>query len=117
MERHDKIQSFKPETYWILQAKVGPQLSQTHFYHLTQQNTKSKAVPWFDAQVFKGKDSPLTLDWSRVRVFDREVGQMFVNLAKTSKDAKVGATLYYHYNSYDFVRLSLAPEADVVALR
>lgn len=42
--------------------------------------------------MFKGKDSPLTLDWSRVRVFDREVGQMFVNLAKTSKDAKVGAT-------------------------
>lgn len=22
MERHDKIQSFKPETYWVLQAKV-----------------------------------------------------------------------------------------------
>ncbi|XP_035514774.1 LOW QUALITY PROTEIN: DNA topoisomerase 3-beta-1 [Morone saxatilis] len=60
VERHDKIQSFKPETYWILQAKV-----------------------------FKGKDSPLTLDWNRVRVFDREVGQMFVNLAKTSRDAQV----------------------------
>ncbi len=24
VERHDKIQSFKPETYWILQAKVNP---------------------------------------------------------------------------------------------
>lgn len=24
VERHDKIQSFKPETYWILQAKVTP---------------------------------------------------------------------------------------------
>lgn len=23
VERHDKIQSFKPETYWVLQAKVG----------------------------------------------------------------------------------------------
>lgn len=23
VERHDKIQSFKPETYWILQAKVN----------------------------------------------------------------------------------------------
>lgn len=22
VERHDKIQSFKPETYWVLQAKV-----------------------------------------------------------------------------------------------
>ncbi|XP_026043499.1 DNA topoisomerase 3-beta-1 isoform X3 [Astatotilapia calliptera] len=60
VERHDKIQSFKPETYWVIQAKV-----------------------------FKGKESPLTLDWNRVRVFDREVGQMFVNLAKTSRDAQV----------------------------
>ncbi|KAM9360894.1 DNA topoisomerase 3-beta-1 [Symphorus nematophorus] len=60
VERHDKIQSFKPEMYWVLQAKV-----------------------------FKGKESPLTLDWNRVRVFDREVGQMFVNLAKTSREAQV----------------------------
>uniref|UniRef100_A0A3Q0REG7 DNA topoisomerase n=1 Tax=Amphilophus citrinellus TaxID=61819 RepID=A0A3Q0REG7_AMPCI len=60
VERHDKIQSFKPETYWVLQAKV-----------------------------FKGKESPLILDWNRVRVFDREVGQMFVNLAKTSREAQV----------------------------
>uniref|UniRef100_A0A8C1CFJ1 DNA topoisomerase n=1 Tax=Cyprinus carpio carpio TaxID=630221 RepID=A0A8C1CFJ1_CYPCA len=60
VERHDKIQSFKAEAYWVVQAKV-----------------------------FKGKDSPLTLDWDRVRVFDRDVGQMFVNMAKTAKEAKV----------------------------
>uniref|UniRef100_A0A671PTG0 DNA topoisomerase n=1 Tax=Sinocyclocheilus anshuiensis TaxID=1608454 RepID=A0A671PTG0_9TELE len=60
VERHDKIQSFKPEAYWVVQAKV-----------------------------FKGKDSPLILDWDRVRVFDRDVGQMFVNVAKTAKEAKV----------------------------
>uniref|UniRef100_A0AAQ4RS33 DNA topoisomerase n=1 Tax=Gasterosteus aculeatus aculeatus TaxID=481459 RepID=A0AAQ4RS33_GASAC len=60
VERHDKIQSFKPETYWVLQAKV-----------------------------FRGKDGPLTLDWNRVRVFDRDVGQMFVNMAKTSREAQV----------------------------
>uniref|UniRef100_A0A8C5ADQ4 DNA topoisomerase n=1 Tax=Gadus morhua TaxID=8049 RepID=A0A8C5ADQ4_GADMO len=60
VERHDKIQSFKPETYWVIQAKV-----------------------------FKGKDGPLTLDWDRGRVFDREAGQMFVNLAKTSREARV----------------------------
>uniref|UniRef100_A0A8C2W7N7 DNA topoisomerase n=1 Tax=Cyclopterus lumpus TaxID=8103 RepID=A0A8C2W7N7_CYCLU len=60
VERHDKIQSFKPETYWVIQAKV-----------------------------FRGKDSPLTLDWNRVRVFDRDVGQMFVNLTKTSREAQV----------------------------
>ncbi|XP_041957877.1 DNA topoisomerase 3-beta-1 isoform X2 [Alosa sapidissima] len=60
VERHDKIQSFKPEMYWVVQAKV-----------------------------FKGKESPLALDWDRGRVFDREVGQMFVNLAKTAREAKV----------------------------
>uniref|UniRef100_A0A672RCY9 DNA topoisomerase n=1 Tax=Sinocyclocheilus grahami TaxID=75366 RepID=A0A672RCY9_SINGR len=60
VERHDKIQSFKPEAYWVVQAKVS-----------------------------SGKDRPLTLDWDRVRVFDRDVGQMFVNMAKTAKEAKV----------------------------
>uniref|UniRef100_A0A8C1SQ49 DNA topoisomerase n=1 Tax=Cyprinus carpio TaxID=7962 RepID=A0A8C1SQ49_CYPCA len=60
VERHDKIQSFKAEAYWVVQAKVS-----------------------------SGKDSPLTLDWDRVRVFDRDVGQMFVNMAKTAKEAKV----------------------------
>uniref|UniRef100_A0AAR2JDV6 DNA topoisomerase n=1 Tax=Pygocentrus nattereri TaxID=42514 RepID=A0AAR2JDV6_PYGNA len=60
VERHDKIQSFKPETYWVIQAKV-----------------------------FKGKESPITLDWDRVRVFDREIGQMFVNMTKTGREALV----------------------------
>lgn len=27
VERHDKIQSFKPETYWVIQAKVNHDLS------------------------------------------------------------------------------------------
>ncbi|KAK2522924.1 Top3b [Columba guinea] len=60
VERHDKIQSFKPETYWVLQAKVNPE-----------------------------KESSLTLDWDRVRVFDREIAQMFLNITKTAKEAKV----------------------------
>ncbi|KAF5894549.1 DNA topoisomerase 3-beta-1, partial [Clarias magur] len=60
VERHDKIQSFKPETYWVIQAKV-----------------------------FKGKESAITLDWDRVRVFDREIGQMFVNMAKSAREALV----------------------------
>ncbi|XP_027545379.1 DNA topoisomerase 3-beta-1 isoform X2 [Neopelma chrysocephalum] len=60
VERHDKIQSFKPETYWVLQAKVNPE-----------------------------KESSLTLDWDRVRVFDREVAQMFLNITKMSKEARV----------------------------
>lgn len=60
VERHDKIQSFKPETYWVLQAKVNPE-----------------------------KESSLTLDWDRVRVFDREIAQMFLNITKMAKEAKV----------------------------
>lgn len=60
VERHDKIQSFKPETYWVLQAKVNPE-----------------------------KENSLTLDWDRVRVFDREVAQMFLNITKMAKEAKV----------------------------
>ncbi|KAB0398027.1 hypothetical protein E2I00_005584 [Balaenoptera physalus] len=63
VERHDKIQSFKPETYWVLQAKV-------------------------DAD----KDRSLLLDWDRVRVFDREIAQMFLNMTKLEKEAQVEAT-------------------------
>uniref|UniRef100_A0A672QF88 DNA topoisomerase n=1 Tax=Sinocyclocheilus grahami TaxID=75366 RepID=A0A672QF88_SINGR len=63
VERHDKIQSFKPEAYWVIQAKFSKSNSFT--------------------------EHPLTLDWDRVRVFDRDVGQMFVNMAKTAKEAKV----------------------------
>ncbi|XP_054629271.1 DNA topoisomerase 3-beta-1 isoform X3 [Dunckerocampus dactyliophorus] len=60
VERHDKIQSFKPENYWVIHVKV-----------------------------FRGKDTPLTLDWNRGKVFDKDVGQMFVSLVKTSKEAQV----------------------------
>ncbi|XP_057602423.1 DNA topoisomerase 3-beta-1 isoform X2 [Hippopotamus amphibius kiboko] len=63
VERHDKIQSFKPETYWVLQAKV-------------------------DAD----KDRSLLLDWDRVRVFDREIAQMFLNMTRLEKEAQVEAT-------------------------
>lgn len=60
VERHDKIQSFKPEAYWVLQAKV----------------TNSAG------------DS-MVLDWDRVRVFDREIAQMYLNMTKSTKETKV----------------------------
>lgn len=63
VERHDRIQSFKPETYWVLQAKVNAD-----------------------------KDRSLLLDWDRVRVFDREIAQMFLNMTKLEKEAQVEAT-------------------------
>ena len=99
VERHDKIQSFKPETYWVLQAKVNPWIYYhpiENLWHCHQWTLPSRLTIMFLCvdQVFKGKDSPLTLDWNRVRVFDREVGQMFVNLAKTSREAQVFLILF-----------------------
>lgn len=40
-------------------------------------------------QVNADKDRTLLLDWDRVRVFDREIAQMFLNLTKQEKEAKV----------------------------
>ncbi|XP_041366537.1 DNA topoisomerase 3-beta-1-like [Gigantopelta aegis] len=60
VERHDRIQSFKPEPYWVIEVQV------TH--------------P--DGKVLK-------LDWERVRIFDKEVAQMFVNIIKAGGGARV----------------------------
>lgn len=115
MDRHDKIQSFKAELYWVVQAKVSSPVAAVnliwlHLFHnpfcflfclfayrsaeclnVTLASLKNVyiSVYFVFKQVFKGKDSPITLDWDRVRVFDRDVGQMFVNMAKTAKEAKV----------------------------
>ena len=60
VERHDRIQSFKPETYWVLKTQVEHSSGRT-----------------------------VTLDWDRVRVFDKEVGTMFANAVRRSQTAKV----------------------------
>ena len=39
----------------------------------------------------------LTLDWERVRVFDREVAQMFLNLVKNQKNAKLVVKAAFNY--------------------
>lgn len=41
-------------------------------------------------QVDVDKDRSLLLDWDRVRVFDREIAQMFLNMTKLEKEAQVG---------------------------
>nr|KAG5699160.1 hypothetical protein BaRGS_014459 [Batillaria attramentaria] len=64
VERHDKIQSFKPEPYWVINTQV---------------------------KLPDGKT--LKLDWERVRVFDKEVAQMFVNLIKSGDKACVLETV------------------------
>lgn len=59
VQRHDQIQTFKPETYWVVQANV-----------ITKDNQK------------------VALDWSRVRCFDKEVANMFLQVVKDQKEAK-----------------------------
>ncbi|XP_064471514.1 DNA topoisomerase 3-beta-1-like [Ornithodoros turicata] len=59
VDRHDRIQSFKPEPYWVLQAQV--QLGERTF----------------------------TLQWDRGRVFDREVAQVFLTRINGINDARV----------------------------
>ena len=44
-------------------------------------------------QVDVDKDRSILLDWDRVRVFDREVAQMFLNMTRLEKEAQVGARL------------------------
>lgn len=59
VERHDRIQSFQPEPFWTIHATV----------------TKS--------------DIPIKLSWSRERVFDQQIGNMFLNI--TNEEMKKGA--------------------------
>lgn len=60
VQRHDAIQSFKPESYWRIDAKI---------------KTKD--------------DQEFSLDWQRVRSFDKEVANLFLNLIKDQKHAKL----------------------------
>ncbi|PRD23311.1 UNVERIFIED_CONTAM: Top3b [Trichonephila clavipes] len=60
VERHDRIASFKPETYYVLSVKV------------TSSNLKV-----------------LTLDWDRIRIFDNEVANVFYQMVKKKTDAVV----------------------------
>ncbi|KAK3593899.1 hypothetical protein CHS0354_011502 [Potamilus streckersoni] len=61
VDRHDRIQSFKPEPYWVIHVQV------TH----------------------ENSGQTLNLDWDRVRLFDKEVAQLFVNLIKAVNAARV----------------------------
>ncbi|KAJ8949800.1 hypothetical protein NQ318_000498 [Aromia moschata] len=60
VQRHDDIQTFKPEMYWSLQVTI---------------KTKD--------------DQDIVLEWQRVRSFDKEVANMFLQLIKDQKQAKV----------------------------
>ncbi|XP_055684588.1 DNA topoisomerase 3-beta isoform X2 [Lutzomyia longipalpis] len=57
VQRHDAIQTFKPETFYYLQATVG--------------------------------NPEVTLEWSRVRVFEKDIAQLFYNRVKDAREATV----------------------------
>ncbi|KAL9698811.1 hypothetical protein quinque_002252 [Culex quinquefasciatus] len=56
VQRHDEIQTFKPESFWYVQVTVG-------------------------------ENPEIKLDWSRVRIFEKEVACMFLNKVKDHKEA------------------------------
>lgn len=58
VQRHDAIQTFKPETYWCVQVTI---------------KTKD--------------DQDVALDWQRVRSFDKEVANLFLQIVKDQKQA------------------------------
>lgn len=59
VQRHDQIQTFKPETYWCVQVTV------------------------------KTKDGQsVLLDWQRVRCFDKDVANMFLQVVKECREAR-----------------------------
>lgn len=66
VQRHDQIQTFKPETYWMIQAIV------------------------------KTKDEQnVSVDWSRVRCFDKDICQLFLQNVKEWKHAMYEVCYFY----------------------
>jgi len=59
VDRHDQIQTFKPETYWVMQAAA---------------DVNGRYV---------------CLEWDRVRCFDKDIAQMFLGSIRNCKMAKV----------------------------
>lgn len=58
VQRHDEIQTFKPESFWYIQVAVG-------------------------------ENPEIKLEWSRVRIFEKEIACMFLNKVKDHKEACV----------------------------
>jgi len=64
VERHDQIQTFKPEPYWVLQVQAD-------------------TAPGTD------QNKTLSLEWERVRLFDKEVAVTFQQMIKQFTSAVV----------------------------
>ncbi|CAG0894470.1 unnamed protein product [Cyprideis torosa] len=68
VERHDIIQTFKPEPYWVVQVSVKGQ---------DQEESNGDPIP------------NVTLSWNRVRLFDRDIAVALMNQIKGIEEAKV----------------------------
>merc|ERR1711963_375939 len=64
VERHDQIQTFKPEPYWVLQVQAD-------------------TAPGTD------QNKTFSLEWERVRLFDKEVAVTFQQMIKQFTSAVV----------------------------
>ena len=64
VERHDQIQTFKPEPYWVLQVQAD-------------------TAPGTD------QNKTLSLEWERVRIFEKEVAVTFQQMIKQFTSAVV----------------------------
>uniref|UniRef100_A0A915CZ37 DNA topoisomerase n=1 Tax=Ditylenchus dipsaci TaxID=166011 RepID=A0A915CZ37_9BILA len=60
VKRHDQIVQFKPEAYWVMHV---------------------------EAEITEGRS--MKLDWSRERIFERDVAQLFLNRVKSIGKAKI----------------------------
>ncbi len=67
VDRHDVIQTLKPEPYWVLQASV-------------------------DAGS-ENSERTISLEWDRVRCFDKDVAQMFLGQIRGVKSAVVASVV------------------------
>ncbi|RUP45707.1 DNA topoisomerase [Jimgerdemannia flammicorona] len=97
VERHDRIQSFTPESFWNLTVSV---------------------------QKKESGQQPVKLSWLRQRVFDKNVGNLFMQMIKDEKEAvvldvssekkikarphalnTVGLTAFFEFQSFQSVEL------------
>jgi DNA topoisomerase-3 len=74
VKRHDEIQTFQPENYWIIQCKLS--------------NLPNIGL----AEQLVGPNSPkISVEWDRGRIFDKSVAQLFVKLCREHEFAVVSS--------------------------
>jgi DNA topoisomerase-3 len=83
VNRFDEIQTFKPQTYWVVEVVISPTTTCSSDL-LTESNAHSSPEHNQNAisPNHQGEIAPIVLSWSRGRVFNKEIGKMFLNICK-----------------------------------